>query len=262
MIVRPALQKDLPALLSLYADARAFMAQSGNPNQWKNSNPPPELVQQDIAGGVGYVLEDRGIILAAFALLPGPDPTYGCIEGRWPNEKPYGVIHRMACAVHGRGLGSICLDWCKRQFDCLRIDTHQDNWPMQTLVGKNGFQHCGVIYLENGESRIAYQWDRLETDSEAKSGVCAGGLTWELAPDGTLTVSGTGSETEYLPNVWAELWQDKHILRQSQIDRLLIAPGVSAIVTAPLMAVSISGRSFCRAVSISSAQLHFGTAAA
>lgn len=177
MIIRPSSQRDLPVLLSLYADARAFMVKSGNPNQWKNSNPPPELVQQDIADGVGYVLEDHGIILAAFALLPGPDPTYGYIEGRWPNEKPYGVIHRMACAVHGRGLGSICLDWCKRQFDCLRIDTHQDNRPMQTLAAKSGFRYCGVIYLENGNPRIAYQWDRRATGFGSKRGSCPGSLT-------------------------------------------------------------------------------------
>lgn len=229
MLIRPSRAADLPALLQLYQSARAFMSEAGNPNQWGNTNPTEEMVRDDIAGGVSYVLEDLGLILAVFALLPGPDPTYRYIEGSWPNEKPYGVIHRMACALHGKGLGSVCLDWCKRQFDCLRIDTHQDNRPMQTLIGKNGFQRCGIIYLANGDPRIAYQWDRPEMDSGGKSGLCPGGLSWKLAADGTLTVSGAGSDTQYLPDIWAELWQGKTPLRQSEIDRLVIAPGVAAI---------------------------------
>lgn len=163
MLIRPALQQDLPDLLHLYESARAFMAESGNPHQWGSSNPTEEMIRKDIADGVGYVLEEHGAIMAAFALLDGPDPTYGFIEGSWPNERPYGVIHRMACALHGGGLGSVCLDWCKTRFDTLRIDTHYDNLPMQTLVGKNGFRFCGVIYIENGDSRMAYQWDRPDT---------------------------------------------------------------------------------------------------
>jgi hypothetical protein len=28
---------------------------------------------------------------------------------------------------------------------------------MQHLLDKNGFKYCGVVYLENGSERIAYQ---------------------------------------------------------------------------------------------------------
>ncbi len=34
MNIRPAQPGDLPALLEIFADARAFMAQTGNPTQW------------------------------------------------------------------------------------------------------------------------------------------------------------------------------------------------------------------------------------
>ena len=29
---------------------------------------------------------------------------------------------------------------------------------MQRQLEKNGFAKCGTIYLENGDSRTAYQW--------------------------------------------------------------------------------------------------------
>ncbi|HNZ83431.1 MAG TPA: GNAT family N-acetyltransferase, partial [Sedimentibacter sp.] len=47
--------------------------------------------------------------------------------------------------------------WCFEKCRNLKIDTHRDNIPMQNLLNKNGFIRCGIIYLENGDERIAYQ---------------------------------------------------------------------------------------------------------
>lgn len=35
--------------------------------------------------------------------------------------------------------------------------THRDNKPMQHVVEQNGFKYCGIIHLENGDERLAYQ---------------------------------------------------------------------------------------------------------
>ena len=51
----------------------------------------------------------------------------------------------------------IC-DYCKEDFDNLRIDTHDDNKKMQHLIEKNGFIRCGIIYVYDGSPRIAYQY--------------------------------------------------------------------------------------------------------
>ena len=48
---------------------------------------------------------------------------------------------------------SYCFDIVKS----LRIDTHRQNIPMQNSLVKNGFRYCGIIYLESGDERIAYQ---------------------------------------------------------------------------------------------------------
>ena len=46
MNIRPAQPGDLPALLEIFAHARAFMAQTGNPTQWPATYPGAELMQQ------------------------------------------------------------------------------------------------------------------------------------------------------------------------------------------------------------------------
>ena len=39
----------------------------------------------------------------------------------------------------------------------LRIDTHRGNVVMRKMLEKQGFSHCGTIYLENGDERVAYE---------------------------------------------------------------------------------------------------------
>lgn len=39
----------------------------------------------------------------------------------------------------------------------LRADTHRDNLPMQRVLEKAGFSLRGVIYVEDGSERLAYE---------------------------------------------------------------------------------------------------------
>ena len=39
----------------------------------------------------------------------------------------------------------------------IRIDTHRDNRIMRHNIEKHGFAYCGIIYLANGDERLAYQ---------------------------------------------------------------------------------------------------------
>ena len=41
--------------------------------------------------------------------------------------------------------------------ESLRADTHEDNKIMQHLLEKNGFVRCGIIHVEDGTPRVAYQ---------------------------------------------------------------------------------------------------------
>jgi len=157
--IRKAAPEDLPALLEIYEKARAFMARTGNPRQWGSTNPPRSLLEEDIRRGVLYLHEtEAGRPYATFALLPGADPTYRCIEGgAWRSDAPYCTIHRLASDGSCRGIFVRTLAFCLGVCPHLRIDTHEDNRIMRKLVTANGFQYCGVIRLANGEPRLAYE---------------------------------------------------------------------------------------------------------
>ena len=42
-MIRLAVPEDFTSLMSIYAYARSFMQETGNPNQWGNHFPPEEL---------------------------------------------------------------------------------------------------------------------------------------------------------------------------------------------------------------------------
>ena len=166
MEFRKATTDDLAEIMEIYAHARAFMAQTGNPHQWGDDGyPPEELIREDIRQGVSYVAEADGQIEAVFLFRVGDDPTYHVIEdGSWLNDEPYGVVHRIASAGRVKGSGAQCLQWAFAQCGNLRIDTHDDNLVMQHVLEKNGFVRCGRIYLENGNPRIAFQKSALSNE--------------------------------------------------------------------------------------------------
>ena len=104
----------------------------------------------------------KGRVVGTFVFFVGEDESYKVIEqGDWKDHRvPYGVVHRIT-SQRGegapRGVGSFCLQWCFEQCGNVRIDTHRDNLPMQGALAKNGFEHCGIVYVRGGEERIAFQ---------------------------------------------------------------------------------------------------------
>lgn len=153
---RPAQTADLQRMEEIYANARAFMAANGNPNQWGTAHPPKALLERDIAGGNLFVLADGETIHGVFAFFLGQDPTYAEIyDGDWHSDRAYGTIHRVA----GDGSGGIVRDaveFAGQRCGYLRIDTHRDNAVMQRAIEKQGFQKCGTILTDDGSPRIAY----------------------------------------------------------------------------------------------------------
>ena len=162
MEIRTATIQDLDRIMEIYAMAREFMAQTGNPNQWGPTAWPPEsLVRNDIARAKSHVCERGGRIVGVFFFDCGTDiePTYAHIEdGAWIGDEHYGVVHRVASDGSVKGVGTACITWALGQCGHLRIDTHGDNIVMQRLLEKLGFTHCGTIYVEEDDfPRMAYE---------------------------------------------------------------------------------------------------------
>lgn len=159
MQIRKTKIEELPILLEMYEDARRFMKENGNPNQWRDTEPKEERVRQDIEDGDSYVCVEENQIVATFFYKIMDDPTYQVIvDGKWLDDSTYGVVHRITTNRKTKGAASFCMNWAMEQSGGhIRIDTHEDNIVMQKLLNKLGFQHCGTIFVANGDKRWAYE---------------------------------------------------------------------------------------------------------
>lgn len=158
MIIRKACEPDLPAVFAIYARARAFMRENGNPNQWGNGKPNENTVRKDVRSGDLYAVCDADGICGVFFFKIFDDPTYRVIEnGKWLNNEKYGVIHRIASSGTKKGVLRTAVDYCFSVIPNIRIDTHEDNKIMQSALEKIGFLPCGTIHTDDGSPRIAYQ---------------------------------------------------------------------------------------------------------
>lgn len=158
MYIKYATQDEIDVIMSIYDYARKFMKENGNEEQWGNTYPDKELIENDIQQGKLYVCMDEEKIVGVFYFAKENDPTYGVIkDGSWLNNEPYVVVHRIASAEGTKGVATFCLNWTFEQAGNIRIDTHVNNKPMQGLLNKLGFVYCGRIVLADGSPRIAFQ---------------------------------------------------------------------------------------------------------
>lgn len=159
LTVRPSLPADVPEIMRVIRAARAYMKATGNPTQWGDDRPPQSTIERDIAAGNSYVVTDpTGRVCGTFAFIVGADPTYLVIrDGAWLNDELYGTIHRIASDGTVPGVFAAALAACSARVPNVRIDTHENNGTMRHLVEKHGFTRCGIITIDDGTDRLAYQ---------------------------------------------------------------------------------------------------------
>lgn len=148
-------------MLALYEEARNYMRENGNPTQWGTTHPPETLLQEDLAMKRSYLcVTENNEILGVFAFWIGEDPMYAEIEGAWPYQGEYGVIHRIATKRTTHGIGRFCLEWACQQCEHFRIDTHENNLPMLHLLQNMGFTRCGTVYTPEPDHAPRIAWSK------------------------------------------------------------------------------------------------------
>ena len=155
--IRPARETELDVLVGIAAKARAFMRSYGNTTQWPEGTPSREKFAADLARGDLWLAVDGDEVLGSMSILKSPDPTYAVIDGAWIGGEPYHAVHRVMVASPGRGLGKAMLNWAYENFGHLRIDTHEKNAPMLATIRACGFTECGVVIVEDGSERVAFE---------------------------------------------------------------------------------------------------------
>ena len=106
------------------------------------------------------MVEEDGVVEAVFCYLAGRhvEPTYAVVYGgAWPDDAPYGVIHRLASSGKLRGVMGLCADWALSRCPVLRVDTHESNATMRSAMARLGCAERGTIILGDETPRIAFQ---------------------------------------------------------------------------------------------------------
>jgi len=155
MIFRKTEKKDISEVLEIIESAKERMKNMGL-DQWQNGYPNENSIMEDVDKGISYVMEENGQILGTSVLTFEKEDVYENMkEGQWLSDGEYAVVHRIAVSDSGKNKGvsgeilkeleKICME---KGIYSIKIDTHEDNEPMKGFLKKNGFEFCGVIYLD------------------------------------------------------------------------------------------------------------------
>ncbi len=174
LLLRKSRYTDIDRIMDIIEDGRGTLASLGV-DQWQEGYPLRTSIEQDISWGESYVLENEEADVVATAMISfREDHDYERIDhGSWISalscvEPRYAVIHRVAVREEYRGFGiaSFILREAEKialQNACqsVRIDTHADNRPMRNLLKKEGYTHCGTIFIAHAQAtsdeRCAYE---------------------------------------------------------------------------------------------------------
>lgn len=159
LTVQKAESCQIDIIMPIFDKARLYMRKNGNLQQWINGYPDRQTILYDISKGNFYIIVDENNeITGCFSFIIGDDPTYAFIEGgEWPNNHPYGTIHRIASTGNHRGILETAVNFGFSKIADIRIDTHRDNQSMLNALERLGFRHCGTIYCHGGtQPRLAF----------------------------------------------------------------------------------------------------------
>lgn len=167
-LTRAITEADCDAVMAMYDYSRSLMRANGNTTQW-TGYPTRRQLDADMAAGVSFVLTDGTVPVGTFALVAGEEPTYGLIvHGRWIDTvTPYATIHRLAKAPGVEGIAEAAFAFAKGRYRHLRIDTHESNRAIRHLADREGFVHCGTVFMGDGTERLAYEWWRWDEVEES-----------------------------------------------------------------------------------------------
>ena len=155
------------SLMGIFREARETIAALGI-DQWQNGYPSQNIITEDIMLSRSFAVVCDGEVCGTFVMINDGEPVYDRIyDGDWKtgnDSRDYVAIHRVAISVKKRGSGistaiiNYAADHARKLGRAsLRIDTHEGNVVMRRMLEKNGFAYCGIVFLESGDARVAYE---------------------------------------------------------------------------------------------------------
>jgi hypothetical protein len=105
---RKAEKADIERIWQIILQAKEQMRLM-NSRQWQDGYPAIENIACDIENGYGEVLSKESSVIAYGAVIFTGEPAYETIQGKWLNNSPYVVVHRLAVAneMKNRGMATL-----------------------------------------------------------------------------------------------------------------------------------------------------------
>ncbi|MFF4773443.1 GNAT family N-acetyltransferase [Microtetraspora fusca] len=170
--LRRAVPDDLPAVLSLLADAARWLDSQGV-RQWPADGFPASRIEPLIEVGAMFVLDDGRGTAATVALDGHADPEFWGRDDR-PDTARY--VHKLAVsrAYAGKGLGEALLDWAGLRAAAdgrrwLRLDCSKDNLRLQRYYAELGFRHVRTVDLAHRASGALFERPAGATVTSART---------------------------------------------------------------------------------------------
>ena len=159
---RKATAAEIPQIWSIIQQAILRRKLDGS-RQWQDGYPNPEVLQQDVDNGVGYVLTHGDTLIGYSAILINDEPAYAHLKGEWLTNGDFVVVHRMAISDSelGKGLAQKMLYFAEdialeNSIFSIKVDTNFDNAAMLRIFEKLGYTYCGEVTFR-GSSRKAFE---------------------------------------------------------------------------------------------------------
>ncbi len=152
-MIRPALEKDIPAIARTYDALLAFEKEHGTSTNWAEGvYPTIRVPEEKVPKGEMFVAEEDGVICASMVLNHEQAEEYRTIRWLYPAEDGKVLVIHTLCippAMAGRGYGSAMVRYALdaaagRGCSVVRIDTWVHNEPAKALYRKLGFRIAGT----------------------------------------------------------------------------------------------------------------------
>ena len=159
MLIRLATHNDIESILSIVRSAQLSLKELGI-DQWQDGYPSKEVIAEDIAQGVGYVIcaDDSTVVGYEAIVLTGEEAYKQIADETWNTPNSYVVVHRLCvsgdrrrCGVAHELMAYAAKYAMERGVNAFRIDTHKGNVRMLSLLRKLGFQYVGIVRYDSGE---------------------------------------------------------------------------------------------------------------
>lgn len=167
---RKAEMSEMPQIWEILQQAILRRKKDGS-NQWQDGYPNPEVVQNDIEKGQGFVLLEGETVIGYSAVIINYEPAYDDIEGKWLTNGDFVVIHRVAVSEKhlSKGFAKMIIRYVEdfalnNNIYSVKADTNFDNIAMMKILENSGYTLCGEVHFR-GSARKAYEKVLAKQDS-------------------------------------------------------------------------------------------------